>query len=611
MGTELRFTKEGVPIFDGNSENYIAYRRAALNFVETLEWKKRSLAGPRLQAALEGSARTSVQHKVPGWVSDDRGAVQLLDFLKSKVQSPTLAEAGKMISKFFYQVRRRKGESMSAWTVRHDEALFEARRTLAEAIEEYGVGYSKVASQSGRTLTAQNLNSTARTEASGPFRDDGRLDEEEDEGGTGFSEHHEQDAWSSHSYGWQDWNQWSNWSWDWRHHPHGSQADGPAYDVSSAASYEADKFLPDFVVAWMLLQRSGLDISEKGAIIANLRNKFSTENVKQALKLNWPDDDLRQRDQHRGAAMVLGDEEEPWADDEEDELEPPEWMNQEEKAEYSFVTKEVEEAYQAFQGARRTLKDARERQTLMRKNRSFYPMRRDGPPHQRNEETFKRCFRCGSTKHLARDCPDRDAPSTKPSSSANLVFSAFSTNEPKATVFDAHLGAEAVDSQTALVLSSLTGEGKAIIDGGATSSVGSLEALEQIGRLNWEKYRDDGIQVHPEEKPSFRFGNNGKTTCLSTATLAVPLGGQVGQMKVAVHDIPGQPVLLSVSSLRALGAVIDFDEDEMILKRVDPHAIVQLERATNGHQVFPLTDDLMSTAKRGHKAFTSLQDVLE
>ena len=31
---------------------------------------------------------------------------------------------------------------MNAWIVRHDEALYEARRTLGEAIEEYGQGYS-------------------------------------------------------------------------------------------------------------------------------------------------------------------------------------------------------------------------------------------------------------------------------------------------------------------------------------------------------------------------------------------------------------------------------------------------------------------------------------
>ena len=54
MAAELRYTKDGVPIF-GTAEHYVAYRRAALNYGETLEWKKRYLAGPRLQAAPEAS----------------------------------------------------------------------------------------------------------------------------------------------------------------------------------------------------------------------------------------------------------------------------------------------------------------------------------------------------------------------------------------------------------------------------------------------------------------------------------------------------------------------------------------------------------------------------
>ena len=81
--TELRY-KDGIPIFDGSAEQYVAYRRAALNYVETLEWKKRPLAGPRLQAVLEGAAKAAVQHKPPGWISHDRGAQELLDYLKGQ-----------------------------------------------------------------------------------------------------------------------------------------------------------------------------------------------------------------------------------------------------------------------------------------------------------------------------------------------------------------------------------------------------------------------------------------------------------------------------------------------------------------------------------------------
>ena len=152
--SDLRFTREGVPIFDGTSEHYIPYRRAALNYVETLEWKKRT--GPRLQAALEGTARVAVQDQVPGWISHDMGAQQLLDYLKTKVTLPTLAEAGKMITRLFYSIKRCRGESMNHWILRRDEALLEARRTLAEAIQEYGAIETSSRSRVGSSKSLQN-----------------------------------------------------------------------------------------------------------------------------------------------------------------------------------------------------------------------------------------------------------------------------------------------------------------------------------------------------------------------------------------------------------------------------------------------------------------------
>lgn len=261
--SELRFTKDGVPIYDGTSESYISYRRAALVYVETLEWKKRALAGPRLQAALEGSARIAVQHKVPGWVSHQEGAIALLDFLKSQVQTPTLAEAGKMISRFFYSVKRRRGESMQQWIVRHDEALFEARRALAEAIQEYGLGDSStppVSSASTVTRSSTRFrhqmdgNTTATNSVDGPpFEENGRMREEFDEEDQVSEAHYSQWSWNAESWSsWQDagWHHHRGWNRDyWYHH------DAGKYEVSQAATVEADRFMPDFVVAWMLLQR--------------------------------------------------------------------------------------------------------------------------------------------------------------------------------------------------------------------------------------------------------------------------------------------------------------------------------------------------------------------
>lgn len=606
---EIRFTKDGVPIFDGSAESFVPYKRAALNYVETLEWKKRSLAGPRLQTALEGPARVAVQHQRPGWISHEKGADQLLDFLREHVQAPTLSEAGKNISRFFYQVRRRRGESMNSWIVRHDESLFEARRTLAEAIHEYG-GYSGRKALTTRSSPSKApsgpRSKTPSLRSAQPFDENGLMQDTDDEG----QQEQNDTAWTDN---W--WNQQSWWSrWDDNKYNHWStrssgdddrQGDWSAkYDVSERASEEADRFLPDFVVAWMLLQRSGLDGGEKAAIIANLKNDFTTSKVKEALKLNWTEEDLKKRDQSRSSALLLEDEDENLLQAEEELNEPPEWMDSEQQEEYNHLTSEVESAMAAIQGARRTLREAREKQTLMRKSRSFYPVKKESSFRAKSDQP-RQCFRCGSTDHLSAQCPQKEDRNAKDGQAVHFTF-ALSTPEPDAAT---GTGSNQVLAEgTLLSMNAILDAGKAIIDGGATSTVGSTDAMERIAEINVNRGADHRCEVSLDEKPSFRFGNNGRKTCLSTAHLPVPLGGAVGQMKVHVHDVPGQPVLLSIAALRSLGAVIDFSKDQMILTKVSPDRVINLERTGGGHQVFPLTSDIFENSLRRQSPFVSLVD---
>ena len=607
--SELRYTKDGVPIYDGTSESYVSYRRAALVYVETLEWKKRPLAGPRLQAALEGSARVAVQHKVPGWVSHQEGAVALLDFLKSQVQTPTLAEAGKMISRFFYSVKRRRGETMQQWIVRHDEALFEARRALAEAIEEYGQGEHHTPSASNASTATLPTSrhrrqaewSTAASEPSdGPFQDNGRMREELGEDGGESEAQHSQWGWWD-----RDWSSWHDDGWNsrqwwpqnsWSHYGSGK------YEVSQASALEADRFMPDFVVAWMLLQRSGLDSSERGTIVGNLRNKFTTENVKAALRLAWPEEDLRKRDQSKGSALMmdLDDFEDAMVNDMESitDEDMQDWPDRD-REEYGHLCSDVESAFQTYQHARRTLRDARERQSMYRKNRQFYPMKKENSHSTRTEAsaTVQKCFKCGGNHSTSR-CPEKSTDTS--SKSAHFVFSVSGTSEPVATAFSSQ------KEELGFSLDSIVNAGHAIIDGGATSSVGSVEALEKIIELQRQSGFSSEVEVEPSSRPNFRFGNNGRKQCLSTTTLSVPLNDQQGSMRIHVHDIEGQPVLLSVAALRALKATIDFEHDEMILKAVDPSRIIQLERAASGHQLFPLAADIMSQSTKRSSPFHSL-----
>ena len=142
---ELRYTKDGIPIFDGAPELFVAYQRAALVYTETIEWKKRSIVGPRLQAALEGSARLAVEHMPPGWVSHPKGASQLLlEYLKRQIRSPTLAEAGRTMARFFYGIKRRRGEGMAAWIVRHDEALLQHSGLLRRPYKSMAQGAKRL-----------------------------------------------------------------------------------------------------------------------------------------------------------------------------------------------------------------------------------------------------------------------------------------------------------------------------------------------------------------------------------------------------------------------------------------------------------------------------------
>ena len=606
---ELRYNKDGVPIYDGSPELFVAFQRAALIYAETVEWKKRNLVGPRLQAALEGSAKLVVEHKNPGWISHPNGASQLLECLKQQVRAPTLAEAGRTMSRFFYGIKRRRGEGMAAWIVRHDEALLEAKRTLAEAIHEYGPGTKRA---SIPRTSSWRSSGRDRSQLRGGSEDGaGPPDEETPGSARGDSaEGGEEPAPSEHpsqaaeEEDWYDqwWNtSWNAWQWDpsedgrgqWTAPSSKAGKSWATWDASEAASAQAERFLPDFVIAWMLLQRSGLDASEKSVIVATLKNNVSISKVKEALKLTWPDEELRKRDSGKNAAMFTIEEEALLADEEGFEAPAtPEWEDPEENYAYQALEDDAQEALAALEDARRTLKDAREKQAQMRRNRNFYQAKQNPQPRSGGDRPPIKCFRCGGN-HMRRDCPQNNRPA-QGEQRVHFVFSA--TDQEAAAESKDGSGASSGEEANLVALQTVVQAGDAIIDGGATSSLGSEEAIEQIAALNWKATGQDHITIVPEEQPSFRFGNNAQHQCMSTALVKLPSQAVDSSMKIHVHDIPGQPVLLSVKSLRALGAVIDFSEDQAIFKRLNPAAVVKLQTTESGHQLFPLTRDVLDGA---------------
>ena len=71
---------------------------------------------------------------------------------------------------------------------------------------------------------------------------------------------------------------------------------------------ESVDLLPSFVQGWFLLQDAGLEAHERNMVMTALKNDFSVERVAQELRNQWPDHNLRHRDQGtRGSAWAAED----------------------------------------------------------------------------------------------------------------------------------------------------------------------------------------------------------------------------------------------------------------------------------------------------------------
>ena len=86
------------------------------------------------------------------------------------------------------------------------------------------------------------------------------------------------------------------------------------------------------------------------------------------------------------------------------------------------------------------------------------------------------------------------------------------------------------------------------------------------------------------ERPTFGFGNSEHSQCVSTCYVHVPTEAQQMSLKVHALDQGSAPILVSVATLRKLGAIIDFRTDEAVFTAVNDRTLVKLKRSTTGHQ---------------------------
>ena len=181
MADKILKTSDGVPRYDGTPELLSSYKEEAIQYLMTFEHRKRYLAGPRLVKELEGTAKTAVRTMTlrdPQWVAHPRGVYTLLQHLEETVARPSLPEASRFVMKFFYNMQRRRSETMTSWITRHSEGLWEASQALRKVQKEYG-SQTKQGSWYRRPMSTTSMSNTGDSERS-PFDDNGRLRQDDE-----------------------------------------------------------------------------------------------------------------------------------------------------------------------------------------------------------------------------------------------------------------------------------------------------------------------------------------------------------------------------------------------------------------------------------------------
>ena len=278
---------------------------------------------------------------------------------------------------------------------------------------------------------------------------------------------------------------------------------------------------------------ASLETSERNLILTAIQGDLSVSRAAQELRNHFPEGEIRKKEYSRKQQGFLGalEEEEHPSDTELADLESgfqaEESLTEEGWALWSAATQDGEEALAAIQQARRTLKNARERQKMVKLSRQYFKVSSSGSRSQDPKpDDHITCLQCGQQGHRAANCP-APQPKAAGKSTEMAPFVRYTDGVGEEKMMQAHLGiAEAPTTAEAVA------EGKAIIDCGATKSLGSAHALEQVMRLS-----NNGVStVDTSNQPVFGFGNSSEDRCLSTLHLNLKAGGRPGLLKVHALD---------------------------------------------------------------------------
>ena len=349
----------------------------------------------------------------------------------------------------------------------------------------------------------------------------------------------------------------------------------------------ADSFVLGVLRGFRLLQAAGLNPDEKRDIISTTKGSLEFETVTQALQTLWDDQLLGGRTGSFGQQAMFQElyasqaADDWWEDDESWNwhayVGTDDWSSWDYDLDENYGFHAYEESWneepvhelqaqtqtdsgepeadssKSAEGMaleQRTWTEAQRAQAALRKDRGFGHVTGKGQPRPA-------CFKCGSTQHLARECPDRMHPQFHKGKSKG--YSSFYTDyspvydtymigkgkgktKSKSPSRPAHLhamwkgkgksktkalgrpavnayamepfymnGLEIHESLTTEHLNAASSAnvspGEALIDSGATASAGPEESVKVLIQALLSFDPGASIDVQPYARPYFRFGN--------------------------------------------------------------------------------------------------------
>ena len=214
----------------------------------------------------------------------------------------------------------------------------------------------------------------------------------------------------------------------------------------------------------------------------------------------------------------------------------------------------------------------------------------------------------GAPDYLSDDLPPNDWVGHRAAGSSSSSTSALGARTGLPRFWDLRFSEESQDiretacstfviTSSADAFASGAGEthpgGLAVVDSGATETVGSLPAIEDLLQCRFElNGKADQFRISDVPARRFRFGNGAMGFSLSHLLIPQELGDVQVELGIYSLDVQNVPILLGIRSL-ALKTVIDFEKNVAVFASLNPYVGIPLRRSASGHVLIDLSQNWM------------------